>query len=100
HLKATQLRPAEYVVIMVEKMTDPSEAYLPASSPPWRTALNVGKTKGNSPTSCQLAGRHNKGGNVLFLDGHVNWISRQDATTDWSHDGLYNLIGSWIWQPN
>jgi prepilin-type processing-associated H-X9-DG protein len=99
HLKSSQLRPSPEIVLMVEKMMTPSEALLPPSSPPWNGDLNKGKTKGNIPTSCQVSSRHNKGGHLLFLDGHVSWISRADATTDWSNNGLYNHPGYWIWQP-
>jgi prepilin-type processing-associated H-X9-DG protein/prepilin-type N-terminal cleavage/methylation domain-containing protein len=96
HLKATQLRPSSELAILVETMMSPAEV-----QPAFTGAdLNRCKTKGNSASSCRIAGRHNGGANILFLDGHVAWISRKEATTDPAGDGSYNHPGFVIWQPH
>ena len=35
-----------------------------------------------NPTSLTVPDRHLKGPNLLFFDGHVNWISRQEKLAD------------------
>lgn len=94
HLRMSRISLPSSVVFMVEAMMDPSE-----SKPPFTDRLNRCKTKGNAPDACRMAGRHHDGGSVLFGDGHVNFVSRADATTDISGDGTYNRPGV-IWQPN
>lgn len=79
---------------MVETMMAPEEA-----KGQYTGRLNRAKTKGNSPNSCRVSGRHREGGTLLFADGHVGLITRADATTDWSGDGLFNIAGRVIWQP-
>ena len=94
HIKIAAFDLPSAVVLMPETMMTPTEA-----KPVYTGRMNKAKTKGNSPNSCRLAGRHNAGGNLLLADGHVRGLSREDATTDWSHDGLYTISGRVIWQP-
>lgn len=93
HLKLSKLDFPSTIVVMVEKMMDPSE-------PPtlFTDRLNRCKTKGNSPDSCRMTARHHGGGALLFADWHVAFLSREDATTDYSGDGTYNRPGV-VWQP-
>jgi len=93
HLKLAKLDPPFAVVLMVEKMMDPSEPTVPFTD-----RLNRCKTKGNAPDSCRMTARHQQGGSLLFADGHVSYLSRADATTDLNGDGTYNRHGV-IWQP-
>ena len=51
------------------------------------TQLNLGKTEARASKTCLLSARHNLGGNLLFLDGHVGWERYQDAITKQSKAG-------------
>ncbi|HVP12904.1 MAG TPA: DUF1559 domain-containing protein [Phycisphaerae bacterium] len=93
HIKIDQIRRGSEVPILVEKMMSPDEV-----RPRFSSSLNRCKTKGNSWAACRLSNRHKAGGNLAFLDGHVDFISRRDATTDLSSDRTYNRPGV-IWQP-
>jgi prepilin-type processing-associated H-X9-DG protein/prepilin-type N-terminal cleavage/methylation domain-containing protein len=102
HLKQARIKPQAETVLMVEAMTNPGEADLKGENSPikvWSADLNRCKTKGNAPTSCRMSGRHKKGGNILFVDGHVGWLSRKDATKDVLGDGSYNYPSVAVWQP-
>lgn len=94
HITIEKIRQPAQVPILVETMMNPEEC-----SPRFPSRLNRAKTKGNDWDSCRLSSRHRKGGNLAFLDGHVGWISRVDATTDFLQDGTYNRPGSVVWQP-
>lgn len=94
HLRVDSIRRVSDVPVLVEKMMDPDE-----SQPRFNNRLNRSKTKGNAWNSCRLSGRHQKGGYLAFLDGHVGWISREVATTDSLGDGSYRSTGSVLWQP-
>lgn len=85
--------PAE-VPVLVEKLMTPDEC-----TPRFIGRLNRSKTKGNEWNSCRLSARHKDGGNLAFLDGHVGWINRKEATTDLNNDGTYNHPGRVVWQP-
>jgi prepilin-type N-terminal cleavage/methylation domain-containing protein/prepilin-type processing-associated H-X9-DG protein len=93
HLRTNNISAPTQTVVMVEAMMRPTEI-----DPPFAGRLNKAKTKGNNADSCRLTGRHRKGGNLLFADGHIEYMSRKDATTDVSGDGTYNRP-SVIWQP-
>ncbi len=93
HLKIYRIKRGAETPILVEKMMNPDE-----SQPRFTSRLNRSKTKGNSPMSCRLSGRHKAGGNLLFADAHVSWISRKAATVDVLGDGTYNSAGL-TWQP-
>ncbi|MFT3683800.1 MAG: hypothetical protein QM783_02550 [Phycisphaerales bacterium] len=93
HLRLVKLNPPSSCVIMVETMMDPKE-----SKRQFNGRLNRIKTKGNDWDSCRLTARHDQGGNLLFADGHVGHLSREEATTDVAGDGTYNRPGV-TWQP-
>mgnify|MGYP005842015245 CR=1 FL=1 len=92
-LKIDRIKRAAETPILVEKMMNPDE-----SQPRFTSRLNRSKTKGNTAMSCRLSGRHKAGGNLLFADAHVGWISRSAATNDTLGDGTYNSTGV-LWQP-
>ena len=48
----------------------------------------------SSTPSNQLFYRHSEGQNVLFIDGHVKWVSGQKFMTDRSETGANNLPAS------
>jgi prepilin-type processing-associated H-X9-DG protein/prepilin-type N-terminal cleavage/methylation domain-containing protein len=94
-LKMTQLRPGSSVVIMVEKLNNPGEykipdvqnyyakypgAYLSNSTGPEISSQgylnNIGQTKADWR---RFTTRHNKGGNLLFADGHVAHFAWTEA---------------------
>lgn len=93
HLKFSNLPLPSMTVLMVETMMNKFEA-----DPTFSGMLNKAKTKGNTPESCRLSGRHQTGGMLLFGDGHVNRMARKDATTDVFGDGTFNTP-TVIWQP-
>ena len=96
HMKASKVNPAAMVPILMEHMMTPGETSPPSLT---TTPMNVGKSQARKVTSCLMAARHRGGGNLLFLDGHVGWESRANATTDLSGDGLYNVAGQIVWEP-
>ena len=96
HLQLKKLYRPSATVMMVESMASPAEA-----DPRYSDRLNKGKTKGGPPESCRLSGRHNKGGNLLFGDGHIGGLTRRDATTEQNPDDpdhTYNRSDV-LWQP-
>jgi prepilin-type N-terminal cleavage/methylation domain-containing protein/prepilin-type processing-associated H-X9-DG protein len=94
HLKSDAIKRQGEVPVLVEKMMNPDE-----SQPRFNNRLNRAKTKGNSWDSCRLASRHRAGANLLFVDSHVGWVSRQIATTDYAGDGSYAQTAQIVWQP-
>ncbi|MBS0190928.1 MAG: prepilin-type N-terminal cleavage/methylation domain-containing protein [Phycisphaerales bacterium] len=86
-------------IYMTEAMTSPIEA--PEAVPLYgsKDFLNCSKTKGNAPKDCRVAGRHRKGGFVMFVDGHLTWLSRQEATSDPGPNQAYNRPSRYFWQP-
>ena len=89
--KLGQLRPASFVALMVEKRMAASE--LATTDPNYVVSLAHIKV-----TWKRFAARHNKGGNILFADGHVQWVSNQDANTTGSPND-WNQPGKLIWNP-
>lgn len=95
-VKLSQLRPASLVVLMTEKLTNPSEyknavvqsfvnanpaAYINDDfNTPMVTAAgfisNIAQPKANWK---RFTTRHNGGGNILFADGHVDWFAWRDT---------------------
>lgn len=94
HLRFTNIEFTSLTVLMVETMMNKFEA-----DPSFTGHLNKAKTKGNTPESCRLSGRHQAGGNLLFGDGHVALVTRVKATTDEAGDGTFNS-STIIWQPH
>lgn len=98
-LRLTEIRFPQMEIQMVEKLMTPREAP-DANYTKHPEYLNCSKTKGNSAEACKLAGRHRKGGYVLFVDGHTMWMSRQDATSNPGPYNAYTNPGHWYWQPD
>ena len=64
-LKLSLLRHSVITVLLVEKLMQPGEI-----SPAYTSPIARGKT-----TYTHFTGRHNKGGHLLFADGHAQWFS-------------------------
>lgn len=94
HRRLSTIPQPQFTVLMVETMMSPLEA-----EPKYPGRMNRAKTKGNISESCRVSSRHNGGANLLFVDAHDGTISRKDATTDFSGDGLFNRPGKYLWQP-
>jgi len=97
-LRLTEIQFPSMEIQMVEAMTTAREApdVINRGS---QDFLNCSKTKGNSPASCRLSGRHRRGGYVLFVDGHLSWLSRQEATSEPGPYNAYNRPNRYFWQP-
>jgi prepilin-type processing-associated H-X9-DG protein len=98
--RMSQLRPSSLVAIMIEKRTNETELNEPGNGldPATRNTLlgkNLARMKGNW---LRFSGRHNGGGNILFADGHVSWMSLKDANTESSINN-WNQPGRIIWDP-
>jgi prepilin-type processing-associated H-X9-DG protein len=98
--KMAQLRPSSLVPIMMEKRTNNTELKEPGNGldPATLNSLlgkNLGRMKGNW---LRFAGRHRGGGNILYADGHVGWMSLKDANTQ-SAPNNWNQPGRIIWDP-
>jgi prepilin-type N-terminal cleavage/methylation domain-containing protein/prepilin-type processing-associated H-X9-DG protein len=76
--KISQLRQPAITALLVEKMMTPGEIVgIPNSQyngGPYTDSLARGKT-----TYTRFAARHNKGGYILFADGHVGWFAWWDV---------------------
>ncbi len=89
-LKITQLRQSALTVLLVEKLMQAGEV-----SPPYTSAIARGKT-----TYTRFTGRHRKGGNLLFADGHVAWFSNAELQPPSPiPNPAYNIAGKVIWDP-
>lgn len=89
-VKLSRLRPASHVVLMVEKLVNPSEykdaavQKFIAENPTVYNNLadkngfisNIGQPKSNWK---RFATRHNGGGNLLFADGHVAYFKWRET---------------------
>lgn len=76
------------VPYLVEKMMSPNEL-----KPSYGSAIARGKT-----TWTRMAGRHSGGGNIAFVDGHVEWFS-YSYLSQGSGDGYGSIPGTIIWDP-
>jgi prepilin-type processing-associated H-X9-DG protein/prepilin-type N-terminal cleavage/methylation domain-containing protein len=98
--KMAQLRPSSLVAIMIEKRTNNGELNEPGNGLDAATrnlllGKNLARMKGNW---LRFAGRHRGGGNILYADGHVGWMSLKDANTQ-SRVNNWNQPGRIIWDP-
>jgi prepilin-type processing-associated H-X9-DG protein len=84
------LRPASEVALMVEKMINFQEA-APLFVPP---SIDRAKTIWN-----RFSARHNRGGHILFADGHVAWFSFAELMNAPNAPSDYNQPGKVIWNP-
>jgi prepilin-type processing-associated H-X9-DG protein/prepilin-type N-terminal cleavage/methylation domain-containing protein len=76
------------VPFLVEKMMNPNEL-----TPPYPSAIARGKT-----TYTRMAARHNGGGNIGFVDGHVEWFSYADLSNPVPFDNN-GMPGKIVWDP-
>ncbi|MDB5294965.1 MAG: hypothetical protein JWO31_948 [Phycisphaerales bacterium] len=77
-------------IVLAEKLVRPDEA-----DPPY--AGSVGQQEISQK---EFAGRHDKGGHLLFADGHVAWFGRAEVTTPTAPgSGVYSRPGFLIWDP-
>jgi prepilin-type N-terminal cleavage/methylation domain-containing protein/prepilin-type processing-associated H-X9-DG protein len=94
-VKRSAIPAASTVPFMVEKLMSPDE-YSPAFA---NDAIGRGKT-----TYTRMAGRHQSGGNMAFVDGHADWFSLKEV---WpapygNNPGTYDndgLPGRIVWDP-
>jgi prepilin-type N-terminal cleavage/methylation domain-containing protein/prepilin-type processing-associated H-X9-DG protein len=102
-VKISNMKPSTEVPLLVEKGMNTNEIHpnMPAS-----TSMARGKT-----TWTRFATRHRKGGNLLFVDGHVDWFLADDlvppTTTGkiplspakgWDN-AAWNVVGKVTWDP-
>jgi prepilin-type processing-associated H-X9-DG protein len=102
HEKENILFPSSSIVIMCEHMMNPGEVsgIVAAAGQTMPTQLNTGKTEARSASTCLFSARHNMGGHLLFVDGHVGFETYSNAitkTTDNVGKG-YNRPDL-IWEP-
>jgi prepilin-type processing-associated H-X9-DG protein/prepilin-type N-terminal cleavage/methylation domain-containing protein len=91
-VRLNMLRPSSLVCLMMEKRMAPGEL------PP--TDQNYGQTLGRIKGSWKrFAARHNKGGNILFADGHAVWMSNAALQIP-SAPNNWNQPNKIIWDPN
>ena len=93
-LKLTQLHRPAITVLMVEKVMQSGE-----TTPPTTSAIARGKT-----TYTRFTARHNKGGHLLFADGHVQWFSwnelqPQNTSGLSAANAAGNLPNKVVWDP-
>jgi prepilin-type processing-associated H-X9-DG protein len=103
HLKLSRVNPPSLVPILMEHMMTQGETSPPSST--YKT-LNRSKSEASSAAGyCLLAARHRKGGNLLFLDGHVGWEARAQSITKQYNSPTFpgdreeNVAGQITWQP-
>ena len=93
-LKISLFRQSALTVLLVEKMMSPGEVV------PINQSLSLARGK---TTYTRFTGRHRKGGNLLFADGHVGWYADAvlDATPSYLSAGnsAHNLPNTVIWDP-
>ena len=105
HMKINALRPGSSIPILCEHMMNVGEVNgiwqkgnMSGNGTP--TNLNTGKTEARKSTQNLFSGRHNKGGNLLFLDGHVGWEAYIDTVTTSSNNlGKGGNRPDIIWEP-
>jgi prepilin-type N-terminal cleavage/methylation domain-containing protein/prepilin-type processing-associated H-X9-DG protein len=103
HLKLSRINPPSLVPILMEHMMTVGE-----TSPPSFTYSTLNKSKSEASSAagyCLLSARHRKGGNLLFLDGHVGWESRVQSITKQYNSPIFpgdreeTIAGQIVWQP-
>ena len=87
-LRASLIPQAQLTAVMAEKMMTAGEI-IPAYGTPYGGSLARAKT-----TWTRLAARHNNGGNILFLDGHVGLFTFKELQPT----GLTGTPGSATWK--
>lgn len=105
-LRMSRLRPAAAVVLLAEKRMSVAEippevakAYDTVTGDSDRLQTrNLNRIKGDWQ---RVAGRHRKGGYLLFADGHVAWFTMKEMTTPGRVTPVidFNQPGKIIWTP-
>jgi prepilin-type processing-associated H-X9-DG protein/prepilin-type N-terminal cleavage/methylation domain-containing protein len=90
--KLTSLRPTSSWIVMVEKRMTPGE--LPTTDAHYNSTL--ARVKADRK---RFAARHNKGGNLLFADGHVDHAFNTEVNTRNPNAANldYNYPDRWMW---
>lgn len=88
-LKMSQIRQSSEVPLLVEKMMVPGEI-----QPAYNDDLCRGKT-----TWTRFTARHRGGGFLLFVDGHVDFFTRNELVNAPGIPLDYNQPGKVIWNP-
>jgi len=90
----TQLKPATQIPLLAEKRINPNE--LPTNHPSYTKALTQSKVTAN-----RFAARHNKGGEIVFADGHVEFVLNAAIDNPRAlKANYYNIPGVITWNPN
>ena len=93
-IRVSNMTPNAEVPLLVEKGMNPSEVHPTQAN----TSLARGKT-----TWTRFTTRHNGGGHLLFIDGHVAWFSANELVppggTAPTSNPAYNLVGKATWDP-
>lgn len=100
--KLSRLSPSSQVVLVFEKRTNVGEAtqadddyYVSVGGKPGGIlTAPLGRFKGDYK---RLSTRHDRGGHLLYADGHVDLDSLRDATTPQPGAADWNKPGSAIW---
>lgn len=92
-IKMSALRPAAITVLMIEKRMAPGELPLKKTDPFFGTSLGHIKGCWNRFTA-----RHRKGGNILFADCHVAWMTNAEVI-QYTTPTNYNQPAKLIWDP-
>jgi len=98
--KVSTMKPNAEVPLLVEKGMNYSEIH---PRMPLTTSINRGKT-----TWTRMTTRHRKGGNILFVDGHVDWLLTDDLVPNTntgkipvgSNNSAWNIVSKVTWDPH
>jgi len=99
NLKLSKLRPASRVAVMIEKRMQPGELKGTASG---NQSRSLARMKADWQ---RFSGRHvngnakNKGGQIAFADGHVEWFSEMDINELNPFNGRTDNPNKVIWSP-
>ena len=92
-VKITSLRPAANVVLMAEKRMRPLE--IPEAD--INANKNLGRVKGDWQ---RFAGRHKKGGYLLFADGHITYYTNKQVSHPATEaQNNWNQANEVVWNP-
>ena len=93
--KLARLNPNSRVALVAEKRIRPDEL------PPTDINYNKASLAQNKVTATRFAARHQKGGNITFADGHVEWLLNSTVSNPVKaiKGNYYNLPNVVIWNP-
>jgi prepilin-type N-terminal cleavage/methylation domain-containing protein/prepilin-type processing-associated H-X9-DG protein len=94
--KLIQLTPPAMIPLVAEKRIRPDE--LPTND----TYFGTGTLCQSKVTVTRFTARHSKGGNIVFADGHVEWLLNKTITNPNKAQkvNFYNIPGLVIWNPS